>query len=427
MIQIRLLQNEKAVAWSIFALFMVMRLVFKAVSGYSCFELFEDSYRYDILSDRILAGNYDLDFTAYLIAPLLPYFLALMKVLFGEYWQFWAMLVQFTAVSASGVYLFKLTKNLFQSPRIAGLAALAYCFFPMTLWLNFTFSQETLFQSFFIISIYFLLQSLEHKRRTLVLSAVFFSLAFLAKSHGLLYAPCIVIVYLANKKFSLLQKVAYAASYGFICLLFTLPNGYYNWQRHGVYTFSSYGTATLFYYGNCFYTYQTTFFPKRHDYRNAFIFDPDFVHPGYGQVNGLPHRQKAALYTRMATDWIRRQPMQFLELKWFSVQRFFAPGVSLRHYPFSQWLVTFACSLPVYGLAYLGIWQALRRQFARHLWMLLLMLTMLLFFVIFAPLARFRTVTLEPFYLMYAAYALYVILQKRMPFLANRNRKRAEN
>ncbi len=48
----------------------ISRYLFKWISAYNNFELFGDSVRYDILSDRILNGNHNMDFTAFVISPL---------------------------------------------------------------------------------------------------------------------------------------------------------------------------------------------------------------------------------------------------------------------------------------------------------------------------------------------------------------------
>lgn len=401
----------------IFLLFMLTRFLFKWISGYDNFELFGDSYRYDILSDRILSGDYDLDYTAYIIAPLLPYYLALMKILFGIHWQFWGMFFQFVVIAASGICLYKLALLLFRSEVVAWLAALFYCFFPITLWYNFTFTQETLFQGFFIISIYYLVKTLDDNQiKYLIISAVFFSLAFLTKSHGLLFAPFIVVLFFLNQQLSFLNKIKYSFFYGAICLLFTVPNGLYNLKKHGVYTFSSYGSATFFYYGHCEYTYITHFYPTYKDITEgadaSFIFDKDFNHPGYGKINALPHKEKAKWYTKMAFDWMRQNPYKCLQIEAFSFYRFFMPGVSMHHYLFYKWLLSFIFSLPIYLLAYFGIWTAVRQSPRQHLWILFLMLMMLGFNLVFSPQSRFRTVTLEPFYTMYAAFAFMFLYNK---------------
>ena len=100
--------------WLIFLLFFLSRCLFKWVTGHDNFELFGDSYRYDIFSDQLLSGNFNLDGFAFIIAPLYPYFLAGMKLLFGAYWQTAAVALQFAVVSWSGVWLYRLALLVFQ-------------------------------------------------------------------------------------------------------------------------------------------------------------------------------------------------------------------------------------------------------------------------------------------------------------------------
>lgn len=188
--------EERQLYLLLFLLFFVVRILFKWTSGYNNFELFLDSERYDEYSNNILQGHFNMDHTAFILAPLYPYFLAAIKFLFGANWQFFGVLFQFLLVSLSGVYLYKIAFLLFQKKRIALLAALFYCFFPMTLWYNFTFTQETLFQSLFIFAIYHLLRTLYGNPKSLALSAIFYSLVFLTKSHLLLFSPFVVLLFL---------------------------------------------------------------------------------------------------------------------------------------------------------------------------------------------------------------------------------------
>ena len=64
----------------------ISRIVFKLISGYDNFQLFGDSVRCDILSDRIINGDHNLDFIAFIISPLYPYTLAVFKWLCSENW-----------------------------------------------------------------------------------------------------------------------------------------------------------------------------------------------------------------------------------------------------------------------------------------------------------------------------------------------------
>ena len=88
------------------------------------------------------------------------------------------------------------------------------------------------------------------------------------------------------------------------------------------------------------------------------------------------------------------------------------PGVNLAWYPFSQWLLSLIVSTPVYILGYIGIIRSLRQDFKRHIWVLGLVLSLLAFSTAFYVQNRFRTITLEPSYLMYAAATTSYLLHK---------------
>ena len=401
----------------IFAFFFLSRCLFKWVTGHDNFELFGDSYRYDIFSDQLLSGNFNLDGFAFIIAPLYPYFLAGMKLLFGAYWQTAAVVVQFAVVSWSGVWLYRLALLVFQRRSVALLTAIFYGLFPNTLWLNYTLSQETLFQSFFIGSVYYLVAALKDSKDALIRSAVLFSLAFLTKSHCLLYSPFIALLFLLQKKRPFSRRLYRATLYAVICLAFTVPYGLYNLRVNGLYVLSSTGFGSNFHMHHSDEGYKETF-PVVDSLTGQripgilFAFYRDYDFGKYGKVNRLPQKEMQAMHWRMAREWISANPRKFLELKWFAFRRFFTPGLSKAHYPFNTWLASFLLGLPVYMLAYFGLWKAFRTHMQDHWWMAFLVFTLFFFFVFFWPMSRFRTITLEPFYLMYAAYALENLLNR---------------
>ncbi len=395
--------------WLIFGIFFLSRCAFKWISGYDNFELFEDSYRYDILSNRILSGDFNLDVVAFIVAPFYPFLLAGVKLVFGDFWQVAAVGIQFAAVSLSGVWLYRLALLLFQKKSVALIATVFYALFPNTLWLNYTLSQETIFQALFIGAIYYLVAALRNKG-ALIWSAALFSLAFLTKSHVLLYAPFIALLFLFQQDLPLVKRFFKASMYALICLAFTLPYGLYHLRTNGLYVLSSTGFGSSFHMHHSDEGYRETLFPvdsitgqRKHGILFGFYIDYDFGK--YGKVNQLPQKEMQALHFKMAWEWIKEHPRKFMELKWFAIKRFFTPGFSLGHYPFKTWLASLLLSLPFYVLAYFGLWKAFRTNIRDHGWMAFLVFTMFFFFVFFWPMSRFRTITLEPFYLIYAAAA----------------------
>ena len=101
--------SDRRITYSLFFLCLLVRILFKVLSGYDNYELFVDAHRYDILSTQILQGNYNLDIVAYLSAPLYSYTLAVTKLLSSHYWQAIAVGYQFILISLSTVYIYKIT------------------------------------------------------------------------------------------------------------------------------------------------------------------------------------------------------------------------------------------------------------------------------------------------------------------------------
>jgi len=78
--------------------------------------------------------------------------------------------------------------------------------------------------------------------------------------------------------------------------------------------------------------------------------------------------------------------------------------------------MSFLTSLPIYLFAYIGIIQSLRTNFRKYSWILFLFITMLLFSVIFYTQNRFRTITLEPVYILFAVFGFFSFLKNNKYF-----------
>lgn len=395
----------------------LIRMVFKYFSGYSNFELFGDSVRYDILSERILAGNHDLDFIAFIISPLYPYTLAFFKSISVQYWEEIAVLYQFLLISISTVCICKISDSLFQDKLISLFSGIIYVFYPMTLFYNFTLSQETTFQAYFIIASYFFIRFLE-KRTTfrLVMFSVFFALSFLTKSHILMFAPWVLLLifYDPMRKISWYDKCKHAIIVSLISMIFTIPDGLKNYHIHQIYTLSGTGVKTFFHNGNSQENYDFVFnnVGLYDDNEMQYLFDTTYHYKGLGRINALPHKVKQEIHFDLAIHWIKKNPIEFLKLKLYSVIRFFAPGVSYSKYSFKIWIFSFISSAPIFFLAYFAIYKIIKKgDFFHHLFLIFLIANMFLFYIIFMPQTRFRAITLEPFYIIYASYGLITIIR----------------
>jgi len=396
----------------IFFVFLCVRVLFIFFTGYDNCELCPDCNWINIISERALVGNFDFDVERFIFPPFYPCFIALLKFLLGNFWAAGLVISQLLISSISGVYFYKLSELLFpQDKRIAYLSTGLFAVFPLTLWWVHTFCTEMLFQSLLIISIYYLVLSCKKQEvKFVILSAAAFSIVFLTKSHILPFTPFIVLAYFIGVKpfgKALLYSICYAA----ICLSATLPFGIYNLQKHGEYVLSSNGLKFHFYTGNSEFGYISIVDVPPRD-SDDFIKLKYVKHMGYfnGSVHDsiwvLPQKEKQELYLQQSLKWIKAHPAKFMELKVNNLSRFLLPGVSYQQYTFWEWLLSLLISLPVYIFGYFGIVKALRNDFKSNFFILGLFITLLLFSVIFYAQNRFRTITIEPFYILYSACGL---------------------
>ena len=399
--------------YKIFIVFFLVRFAFYLFGGSNHLELSADAPRYDVLSNQILEGNYNLDIGLFIVAPFYPYFLALIKLLFGSQWIVAFTLIQIAVASLSGVYFYKLAKLIFTDERVTNYATLLYAIFPLTLYWTHTVGQESLFQSFLIFTIYTLVNFLiTSTYRNLIYSAILFSFCFLTKSHILIFSPFIVLSIFIYGKRTLIQKAYSSVMYGIICLLFTIPYGYYNYKVNDVYVLSSNGVEMFFWVGHNkdSYTYSISPPPMNsEEYKRLQAMHFEDAEAEY--MNKLSHKIKQPIYLQKASKWIKENPNQYFELVWYNFIKFMTPGVGINHYTFKKWLLSFLMAFPIYFFGYIGIFNALKKDFKKHFWVFGLFMTMLFFSVVFYSQTRFRTITLEPFYILYSVYGLFVLKQ----------------
>ena len=226
----------------VFILAFVARYVFAYFSGMAVVDG-PDWGRYDLQSDWILSGNFNLVMPngLYIIAPFFNYLLAGMKYIFGAYYPFFLVFLQ-TALSAIAVIcLMKTAEIIFHDYRKSLLSGIVYALYPMTLYYTQLLSQESIFQSFFVISIYYLSKFLNiRQKKDLVLFSVCFSLALLTKSHINFIWPFLILgmlVTLDNKQ-KLFSEILIIVGIIFIT---TLPYGLYNKSVNDAYVLSAGG------------------------------------------------------------------------------------------------------------------------------------------------------------------------------------------
>jgi len=398
--------SERRIIYALFFICLVVRILFKYLTGYDNYELFVDAHRYDILSTQITNGNYNLDIVAYLSAPLYSYTLALSKLISYDYWETIIVTYQFLLISLSAVYIYKITDHLFDNKLQSIVASLIYIFYPLTLWLNFTLTQETCFQAYFIFFVFHFLRCVQDQSiKQLMLSTLFFAIALLTKSHVLMLIPFVSFIFIVNR------KLLYAFLFPCIVFLYTIPHGLVNLKLHDIYTLSSHGNASFFLLGHSDNTYDCLI--KRAgelgDFSAfgcdpSFVFDKEYVDPVHGKINQLSVNERDRLRKEIAFDWITNNPAKYLNLKLVGIERFLLPGLDRRQYKTSYWLISLIFGLSIYIPGYLFLYRKLRDSWREHLLLPSIIVIIGAIFILFFPVNRFRVITLEPLLIVYASY-----------------------
>lgn len=398
-----------------FGVAFLIRYGFLVLTRFDDYSRISDSAWIMALSDRAARLDFNYDIGRFLAAPFYQTMVGMLKRYAGSTWPFFLDTIQLSAASVSVVFLGWLAYLLFQSRLVELIAVALFTIFPLTLYWVGTYSTETFFQSVLVIAIYYLCAGVTRGRwGTVAASALLYGVCFLTKSHILLFAPFIAGYILLARHLALRRRVAFVLVYGAISLAMTLPYGLYSLAKYRTYILASNGFAYEYYLGNSPGGYATVVdvpalgSPAFHNIQD--IGPGYFNDPSYNAVMALPPREKPAGFLALAIQWNRDHPLKTMWLKAYNLFFFLLPGVSFRHYPFSDWLLSFLCSVPVYVLGYWGIGHAMRTGFRAHAWMAGLVTSMLVFSVVLYVQNRFRTITLEPYYLLYAASVLARLL-----------------
>ncbi len=405
----------------LFSIHLLTRLAFAFALGLgNNYALQTDSYELVRIGLEAASGDLNFELERFIVSPLYSTIVAISNLLFGDHWAVFLLLFQLAISALSGVYIYKIAALVFQDRKVALLASLLFAVFPLTLWFTHTFSQESLFQSLFIFSLYHLIAALEKKRmKHVVYSAILFSLAYLTKSHILLFSLFIPLLFWHVFKRSKTTMI-YSFIYAGIALVCSLPYGLYTYGKYGSYIISSNGAGYQFYLGNTEAGYKTIVDVPDKGTADYLKMKDITVHAGhfngsdssYKATLQLPQREKQMHFIREARRWISENPTKFMELKMNNLVLFFMPGVSWRHYTVTTWLATLMLSLPIYIGAYVSLTRLLKQGDWRVAPLAYLMLAMLIFSIVWYVQNRFRSITLEPVYIVYAALPLWVLIQR---------------
>ena len=400
----------------IFLSFFLVRFLFVQLSGYDNFKLQIDSYWYNTQSNDVLNGNFNLLRPLFITAPFFTYLQALIKIIFTSHWMIVLEFLQIIISSLSGVFLYKLSYELFYDKKKAILATLIFCFYPLTFWWVGTFTQDIWFQSFLIIFFYYFHIAInKNSLKLIIVAAIIFSITYHTKSHILLFSIFIPIIIFLKKNLNFSSKIKLVFIFASISILFSVPYGLYNLVANKTYVIGSSGLGGTFLTGHNEDAYlnhlklnQLTLEQKKKFSNNLYSIYQDLE----SKMNNLNPSEKQKIMLHEGIKWVKENKYKTYELTIYHAKRFFTPGISNFWHPFEKWLVVLIISAPIYILAYISIVQLLFLNFKENFWILGLVLSLFFFSTFFYYSGRFRVITLEPYYIIFAANFIGNFLKK---------------
>lgn len=404
---------------AIFLISLAVRLIYVLGTG-TAVNFIDDSPRYDLLSDRALALNFDFEQPEFIVSPAYPVFLALIKFMAGSHWISVMETVQAVISAAETVLLFGIANLLWNDRRISILAAIGHTFYPPNLMSVPCIAQETLFEFLWVGSVYWLIRSVKDGTfRSVCISAVLYGLGYLTKSHILLFSPFICIYYLLNND-KFLDSVKKIVVFGVISVLMSVPWGIHNLRTKGAYILSAsgYGSHFLVAHNDEFYTYLFDPPPRgspEWSRLNKWTEIPVFIEINAKRhETGMSDKDFQRMCYSYGVQWCRDNPDKLFRMNLRDIGGLLRPGASKSHQPFKIWLASFLVCAPVFVLAYLGIARNLFSDFRLHFWILGIFLAMVIYVYQFYFQGRFRVITIEQFYLIYCAFMIDFILSRMM-------------
>ncbi len=413
--------------WILFLISLTVRLVFSLGTDEKINKV-PDCERYMQLSDRVLESNFDFEVPEFIVSPIYPIYLAMIKLVSGRYWLSVMEISQSVLSAFETLILYGIADLLWGKRRVSFLAGLGHAFYPPNLMYVPSIGQEPLFEFFWVLCIYLLIVSgRDGKNWSVALSAFFFGLGYLTKSHILLFAPFVCVHYLINGH-SIADSVKKITLFGTISFLMSVPWGFHNWRTKGAYILSSsgYGSHFLGAYNDDYY---------------RFLFDPPPVGSDeyvrltiWYELNvfqeiltlrretGMSDKDFQKICYRRGLRWIRENRGKYYRIKMLDIFNVFRPGPSRSYRPFQIWLASIIVCGPIYAMAYTGILQNLSVDIRLHFWILGIILMMLAYVISFYFQGRFRTITIDPFLLIYSAFMTDSILAGLGKWLAPGNR-----
>ena len=406
------------VSLKIFFIFFLFKYLFVKLSGFDNFQLQPDSYWFEEQSEAVIKGNFNLLRPLFITAPFFSYTQALIKYLFLENWIPVLEFLQIFFSSVSGIYFYFLSLLILGSKNRSYIATFVYCFYPLTFWYTGTFTQDIWFQSFLIIFFYYFLHSLKYKNlNSLIISACIYCITFHTKSHILLFSPFIPLIIILRNNLKINLKIKFVTLFIAISLLSTLPYGIYNLKINNTYVLASSGLGGTLIQGNNEEAYlnhlklETLTNEQIERFRGVNYKIHDEIK---NELSNKNPKEVQKIYIKHSLIWIKNNPEKKIELMLSHLKRFFTPGISKFWYSFDKWMAVLLFSAPIYICfycvvlheTYLAIFNKRGLFFHDNSWIFFLILSKIIFILIFYYSGRFRVITIEPYYIIYATFFL---------------------
>lgn len=395
----------------IFSLTVVVRTLFTVFYPLNSFQFFQaDSKLYVALADNILSGNFNFDVGRFIRSPLYPFFIAFHKIVFQSYWEQALIVTQILLSGFTGIFLCRMSKELFKNSITLIITGILYSIYLPVFYYVYSFTSETLYMFFNVLSMYYLLRLLsEIKLKYIIGYGVSFSLAYLTRAEILLFVPFVVALLFYSYRRNSIDAVKISVGVLLIWFLMTLPWGLVNERIHHSYITSSNGGKYVFYLSNSPLGYADIVktppmgSPEYDALGDHYI----FYNSDYDSIIHLASNVKQDAFFKSSIRWISHNPGKFINIKLCNLLNFFLPGLTLNHHPFKDWLIMLILTFPFHILFYFGLFRAIQSSgFAPHLWILCYFVCMCGFLTLFLYTARFRAYGLEAYFLIYASYAI---------------------
>jgi len=407
-------QIDRKALVALFFFAFVIRYGWAYLSGVGNFS-FPDWPRYNSQSDEILKGNFNLETQLFITAPLFSYVVAFCKLIFGASYAWFLEFLQISLSSLSVIFLALTADELFRSSRVTLLTAISFSIYPITLYWVHVFGQETFFQAFLIIGMSYLVKFLRNRDEiTIIKASLFLSLTLLTKSHIQLVFPFLVLSIIVTSP----NIKASIRPIGFMLLTvitLTMPYGIYNKLENGTYVISSSGGGGFFLTGHNEDAYAAIVEPPplgSDEWRRLAAMDFRIYSELEPKLRDKTHAEKQAVYFQAGLEWSQKNLSKSVELAIINFKNYIQPGFHKGHQDPKLWLISFLLAAPVFALAYFEIIRSVRNDWLAHTEVASLFLTMLAFSVIFYSQNRFRVITIEPWYLMYACSGLVFLYER---------------